>query len=114
MPVLGEITKNTQLSMEWLPCNYLKLMIQYGIKIDVANYPGGNIVEPKKANVEHLRDAIDGWKNGKIKWVELTTDELEQQKAKLSSLESEASQARIRSESKSQTAYIAFYPSTNR
>ena len=110
MPILGEITKNTQLLMEWLPHNYLKLMIQYGIKINMANYPGGNIVEPKKANVEHLQEAINGWKNGRIKWVELMTDELEQQKAKLSGLESEASQTRIRSESKLQTVYVAFYP----
>ncbi|KAF8314889.1 uncharacterized protein EI90DRAFT_3022148 [Cantharellus anzutake] len=62
-------------------------------KIDMTHYPGGKIVEPKRAMVDHLREAVKGWEDGKIKWVKLTAEEIEQQKAELSSLESEAVQA---------------------
>ena len=103
--------KNTQLLMEWLPHNYLKLMIQHHIKIDMRNYPGGKIVEPKKANVKHLQDAIDGWENGKINWIELTAEEFEQQKEELSSIDHEASKANLKtgSTSKSGTMYVACF-----
>ena len=73
--------------MDLLPQNYLRLTIQHGVKIDMTNYPGGKIIEPKKANVEHLRETIDGWKDGKIKWIKLTEEGLEQQKEILSNLE---------------------------
>ncbi len=85
--------------MEWLPCNYLKLMIQHGVKINMTKYPGGNLIEPKKAGVEHLQEAIDGWKRGEIKWVMLTAEEIEQQTEELVILDWHQSR-------KSQAAYV--------
>jgi len=60
--LLGEIMEEPRLSMEWLPDNYLKLMIEHGVEIDMMNYPGGKIVKPKCAIVQHLHEVIDGWK----------------------------------------------------
>src|SRR5258708_23701745 len=83
--------------MEWLPHNYLKLMIQYGVKIDMTHYPGGVLIEPKKAVVKHLQEAIDGWKSGRIKWVKLMPEEVEEQNTELSALaKSGAKQAKNR------------------
>ncbi len=65
--------------MEWLPDNYLKLMIEHGVEIDMMNYPGGKIVEPKHVIVQHLHEVIDGWKSGQIKWVRLDSEEVERQ-----------------------------------
>ncbi|KAF8339051.1 uncharacterized protein EI90DRAFT_3013123 [Cantharellus anzutake] len=69
----------------------LKLTIWHGVKINMTNYPGV---------------AVDGWKSGKIKWVTLTTEEIEQQKEELASLELEAAQAQSGNSGKSQTMYI--------
>ncbi|KAF8332245.1 uncharacterized protein EI90DRAFT_3015870 [Cantharellus anzutake] len=99
---LRKVTGKTQLPMEWVPRNYLKLTIRHGVKIDMTHYPGGKIVEPKRAVVNHLREAVKGWEDGKIKWVKLTAEEIEQQKAELSTLESEAAQAQTGDRSKSQ------------
>ena len=78
--LLGEITEEPRLSMEWLPDNYSKLTIEHGVEIDMTNYPGGKIVEPKRAIVQHLREVIDGWKSGQIKWVRLDSEEVERRR----------------------------------
>ena len=75
--LLGEITEEPRLSMEWLSDNYLKLTIEHGVEIDMMNYPGGKIVKPKHAIVQHLHEVIDGWKSGQIKWVRLDSEEVE-------------------------------------
>ncbi len=74
--LLGEITEEPRLSMEWLSDNYLKLTIEHGVEIDMMNYPGGKIVEPKHAIIQHLHKVIDGWKSGQIKWVRLDSEEV--------------------------------------
>ena len=78
--LLGEITKKPRLTMEWLPNNYAKLMVTHGVQIDMMNYPGGQIIEPKCAVIHHLHEVISGWKNGQIKWVRLSEAEVEKQK----------------------------------
>ncbi|KAF8322790.1 uncharacterized protein EI90DRAFT_3130893 [Cantharellus anzutake] len=55
--------------------------------IDMTHYPGG-------------------WEDGKIKWVKLIAEEIEQQKAELSTLESEAAQAQTGDRSESQAMCI--------
>src|SRR5260370_14644280 len=67
--LLGEITEEPRLSMEWLPDNYLKLMIEHGVEIDMMNYPGGKILEPKCVVIQHLHELIDGCKSGQLQSV---------------------------------------------
>jgi hypothetical protein len=91
--------------MEWLPRNYLKLTIKHGVKIDMTNYPGGKIIEPKNSIVTHLQEVISGWKSGMIRWITLTAEGIEQQKAELSRLELEAAQAQAGNSSEPQIVY---------
>ena len=64
---IGEITGKPHLSMKWLLKNYLKLTIEQGVKINMEHYPGEALKEPKKANVHHLQEVIEGWKTNQIK-----------------------------------------------
>src|SRR5260370_32675668 len=81
--LLGEITEKPRLTMEWLPNNYAKLMVTHGVQINMMNYPGGQIIEPKHAVIHHLHEVISGWKNGQIKWVRLSRAEVKKQKEML-------------------------------
>ncbi|KAF8325073.1 uncharacterized protein EI90DRAFT_3129171 [Cantharellus anzutake] len=62
-----KLTGKPRLLMERVPANYLKLTIKHCVVIDMTNYPDGKLIEPKLANVDHLRQVLDGWKNNKIK-----------------------------------------------
>ncbi|KAF8317284.1 uncharacterized protein EI90DRAFT_3133908 [Cantharellus anzutake] len=85
---LRKITEKPRLSMEWRPENYLRLMTKHRVAIDMSSYPGGTLVEPKNANVDHLRQVLDGWNKGDIKWVTLTSDQVEKKCEELASLTS--------------------------
>ncbi|KAF8340676.1 uncharacterized protein EI90DRAFT_3117173 [Cantharellus anzutake] len=74
--------------MEWVPENYLKLTIKHCVVIDMTNYPDGKLIKPKLANIDHLRQVLDGWKNSKIKWVKLTDEQVEERHEELAALTS--------------------------
>jgi hypothetical protein len=84
----GKLTEKPRLSMEWQPENYLRLMTKHCVAIDMSSYPGGTLVEPKNANVDHLCQVLDGWNKGDIKWVALTSDQVEKKCEELASLTS--------------------------
>ncbi|KAF8322993.1 uncharacterized protein EI90DRAFT_3130522 [Cantharellus anzutake] len=83
-----KLTGKPRLSMEWVPANYLKLTIKHCVVIDMTNYPDGKLIEPKLANVNHLCQVLDGWKNNKIKWVKLTDEQVEERHEELAALTS--------------------------
>jgi hypothetical protein len=73
--------------MEWLPYNYLRMTIKHCVEIDMTNYPGGRLVEPKIDKFDHLKSVLDGWKDGRIKWVRLTADQVERKREQLEHIE---------------------------
>ena len=87
--ILGKTTDKPRLSMEGLPSNYTKLTVEHGIKINMTNYPGSQIIEPNHAVINHLHEVISGWKSGQIKWVRLSNAEVEMQKKTLHACASE-------------------------
>src|SRR5260370_26919994 len=83
-----ELTEKPRMSMEWLPENCLKLAVKHGVTINMTYYPGGKLIEPKHTHVDHICHVLTGWKEGQIKWVKLTADEVEKMCEELSVLTS--------------------------
>ncbi|KAF8311112.1 uncharacterized protein EI90DRAFT_3288815 [Cantharellus anzutake] len=46
----------------------------------------GKLIEPKLARADHMREVLKGWKDGQIKWVELTEDQVEKRREELAAL----------------------------
>ncbi|KAF8318867.1 uncharacterized protein EI90DRAFT_3020924 [Cantharellus anzutake] len=52
----------------------------------MTNYPGGKLIKPKLACTNHMHEVLKGWKDGQIKWVELTEDQVEKRREELAAL----------------------------
>jgi hypothetical protein len=52
----------------------------------MSNYPGGKLIPPKVACINHMHQVVDGWKNGQIKWVKLTEQQIKERHKELDAL----------------------------
>ena len=74
---------NPRLTMAWAKKTYLQLVIKWKVEIDMTSYPSKHLILPRLADKEHASQVVEGWKNGKIKWIDLLEPNVEEHEKEL-------------------------------
>ena len=65
---------------------YLQLVVKWKVEINMTSYPSNHIIPPRLADKDHTSQVVKGWKNGMIKWVELSDSDLDEHKEELAKI----------------------------
>ncbi len=80
--------------MAWVRKTYLQLVIKWKVEINMTNYPSNRIIPPRLADKDHASQVVKGWKNGTIKWVEISDSDIEVHKRELAEIVNNAAAAK--------------------